>query len=203
MSYLAFEIERIDCNLAGGKQDQYAATFGGVNFIEFYENDRVIVNPLRLKSELINELEFNMMLYFTGRSRKSDNIIRNQTKNVNSGNKDPINAMHIIKKNAFLMKEKLLRGNISSLGEIFRISWENKKKMAQGITSEEIDKIYNIVIDNGAYGGKITGAGGGGYLMIIAPRSARISLQNKLSEFGGKFVDFSFVEHGVESWTVS
>src|SRR5664280_328429 len=112
MAHLAYQVERVDLGLSGGKQDQYAATFGGFNFIEFYKDDRVIVNPLRMKRWIVDELEVSMVLFYTGASRSSDKIIREQQKNTSSGKKAPVEATHRIKKNSYIMKDFLLKGDI-------------------------------------------------------------------------------------------
>lgn len=118
IAHLAYEIERIDLNMSGGKQDQYAATFGGVNYIEFLSNDRVIVNPLQLKPEILNELELNLLLYFTATQRLSATIINEQVQNVKDKNEKSVDAMHNLKEQAHQMKDALLRGELNRIGEI-------------------------------------------------------------------------------------
>jgi len=162
IAHLAYEIEREDLLLSGGKQDQYAATFGGFNFIEFYKDDKVIVNPLRVKSLYRNQLEWNLVLYYTGTSRDSADIIDDQTKEFKFKKSDAIQAAHSIKKISFKMKEALLRGEIHKIGELLDKSWSYKKRMSSAITNIELDDIYNSAIQAGASGGKISGAGGGG-----------------------------------------
>ena len=140
IAQLAYDIERVDLAMAGGKQDQYAATFGGVNFMEFYEGNKVIVNPLRIKAELLNELQFNLILYYTDTSRESAKIIETQVGNAKAKKDKPVQAMHAVKEQAFLMKEALLKDELHKIGEILSVSWENKKKMAAGITNELISQ---------------------------------------------------------------
>nr|WP_231887771.1 hypothetical protein [Thermodesulfatator autotrophicus] len=142
IAHLAFEIERKDLSMAGGKQDQYAAIFGGFNFMEFYDNDKVIVNPLRIKPEVINELQFNLLLYYTGTSRLSSKIIEDQVKNVSGKREKSIEAMHKLKEQAIMMKEAILRGKLDEIGEILDFGWQYKKQMAEGITNSVIDEIY-------------------------------------------------------------
>src|ERR1700740_671259 len=146
IAHLAYEIERIDLNMSGGKQDQYAATFGGINFIEFLSNDRVIVNPLHLKNEILYELEFNLLLYFTATQRLSATIINEQVQNVKDKNEKSVDAMHNLKEQAHQMKDALLRGELNKLGEILSFGWDNKKNMAHSISNDLIDNIYNTAI---------------------------------------------------------
>ena len=202
LAHLAFEIERIDLSMAGGKQDQYAAAFGGFNFIEFFSGDKVIVNPLRIKKKIINELQYNLFLYYTGTSRLSAEIISNQVRNVKNGDNKSIEAMHKVKEQAVMMKEALLKGETDRIGEILNYGWQYKKEMAGCITNAVIDSIYESAMKHGAIGGKVTGAGGGGFMMIYCKGLKRYELFKGLEEFGGRFVDFHFCEHGVESWRV-
>ncbi len=161
IAQLAYQVERNDLGILGGKQDQYAATFGGFNFMEFYNNDRVIVNPLRIKQEYINELEFNFLVYYTVTSRLSSRIIEAQQKSVIEKNKKTIEAMHRLKEQAILMKEILLKGKLNYMGELLEYGWQYKKQMAEGISNPVIDEIYETAKKGGATGGKISGAGGG------------------------------------------
>src|SRR5687767_8933604 len=163
MAHYAYEIERQDLKMAGGKQDQYAATFGGVNFMEFFEDDKVIVNPLRIKQHYLFELENNLLLYYTSTSRESAEIIKKQSRNVVDKKGSSIEAMHQLKEQAKLMKEALLTGKLNEIGEILNIGFQQKRLMAEGISSPLMDDIYETAIKAGATGGKISGAGGGGF----------------------------------------
>jgi len=202
IAHLAFEIERKDLKMAGGKQDQYAATFGGFNFMEFYDNDKVIVNPLRIKSEIINELQFNLLLYYTGTSRLSSKIIEAQVKNVSGKKEKPIEAMHKLKEQAIMMKEAILKGKLNEIGEILDFGWQYKKQMAEGITNPVIDEIYETAKKAGAIGGKISGAGGGGFMMFYCPGNTRYKVIEALQKFGGEFRRFQFTKYGLETWRV-
>jgi D-glycero-alpha-D-manno-heptose-7-phosphate kinase len=202
IAHLAYEIERIDLGMAGGKQDQYAATFGGFNFMEFYAEDRVIVNPLRIKSEILNELQFNILLYYTGTSRLSSKIIEAQVENVKSKKENSIEAMHKLKEQAFLMKEAVLKSRLNEIGEILDYGWKYKKQMAEGITNPVIEEIYEEAKKAGATGGKLSGAGGGGFMMLYCPENARYKVIETLQKFGGEFRRFQFTERGVETWKV-
>jgi D-glycero-alpha-D-manno-heptose-7-phosphate kinase len=199
---LAYEIERIDLNMAGGKQDQYAATFGGFNFMEFHtQNDKVIVNPLRIRQEYIYELEFNTVLYQTGTSRLSSKIIEDQSRNVIRNNQIAIEAMHHLKEQAILMKEAILKGQLREIGPILDYGWNRKKRMADSISNPTIDEIYDTAIKAGSTGGKISGAGGGGYMMFYCPGNTRYQVIEALHKnFGGEFRRFQFAKHGLTSW---
>ncbi len=197
---LAWEIERVDLGMAGGKQDQYAATFGGVNFMEFYQDDKVIVNPLRVRPDILNELSNNIVLYYTQTSRYSSDIIKNQMKNVKDKKQATLEATHNLKKQAVMMKEAVLKGELDEIGKILNFGWENKKRMASGITNPEIDKIYQTAMENGATGGKISGAGGGGFMFFYCPGNARFTVKEALERLGGYVLPFEFNNSGLTSW---
>ncbi|MCK7536119.1 MAG: hypothetical protein MZV63_36590 [Marinilabiliales bacterium] len=162
LARLAYQIERVDLNMAGGKQDQYAATFGGVNFMEFFKDDKVIVNPLRIKSVYLNELSHNLILYNTKTSRVSSSIIERQARNITENKSKYIEATHKLKEQAIMMKEALLKGDIDQIGPVLDFGWKYKKQIASGITNHLIDSIYDAAMASGATGGKISGAGGEG-----------------------------------------
>jgi len=203
LAHLAYEIERIDLNMAGGKQDQYAATFGGVNFMEFYKDDKVIVNPLRIKADILNELAYNLVLYYTGTSRVSAQIIEAQRQNVQNKKMKSIEAMHNIKKQATIMKEALLKGEVDKIGEILDYGWQHKKQMADNITNTEIDALYQKVLAAGANGGKMSGAGGGGFMFFYCPGNTRHNVIKMLEENGGQVKRYEFVTTGLQTWTVA
>ncbi|MFQ5822864.1 MAG: dehydrogenase [bacterium] len=202
IAHLAYEIERIDLGLAGGKQDQYAATFGGFNFMEFYAEDRVIVNPLRIKSWIIEELESSMILYFTGMSRESAKIIAEQTNNVKDNNLNSIEAMHKLKADALVMKEMLLKGDIKTFAKYIGKSWIAKKNMASSITNKNIDEIYKEALNQGALSGKISGAGGGGFMMLMVDPVKKLKVLKALKKFDGKAVNFHFTNQGTVGWKI-
>jgi D-glycero-alpha-D-manno-heptose-7-phosphate kinase len=181
IAHLAYEIERVDLNMSGGKQDQYAATFGGINFIEFLANDRVIVNPLQLKPEILNELELNLLLYFTATQRLSATIINEQVQNVKDKNVKSVDAMHNLKQQAHQMKDALLRGELNKIGEIFSFGWENKKNMAHSIS----------------------GAGGGGFMFFFCPLITKIKVLHAIEKLGGKSQPFKFTQQGLVTWTIN
>ena len=202
MAHIAYEIERLELKMAGGKQDQYAATFGGVNFMEFYADDKVIVNPLRIKSSYLNELENNLLLYFTATSRLSSVIIEAQSKNVEAQNQVSIDAMHFLKEQSKMMKEALLKGNIDEIGPILDFGFKHKKQMAKGISNSMLDEIYDAALKAGATGGKITGAGGGGFMMFYCPGNSNYNVREILSTLGGNLRPYQFAEKGLFTWSI-
>lgn len=202
IAHLAFQIEREDLQLAGGKQDQYAATFGGVNFMEFYNDDKVIVNPLRIRPEYLHELGNNLVLYFTDSSRESAAIIKEQVKNVHEKNEKSIEAMHQLKEQSRMMKEALLKGKLNDFGEILDFGFQQKRKMAHNISNSMIEDIYDAAKKAGATGGKISGAGGGGFMIFYCPGNTRYAVIETLKTFGGDIKNYLFTKYGLTTWTV-
>jgi len=199
---LAYEIERFDLQLSGGKQDQYAATFGGFNFMEFKKDEQVIVNPLRIKQWIVDELESSLILYYTGTTRSSAKIIDEQKENTSRGNQMAIQAMHRIKQSSIDMKGALLNGDMHQFGEIISRAWEDKKRMASSISNGKIDKIFEAAFQSGALSGKISGAGGGGYIIFVVDPVNRINVINKLNKLNGKVVNFQFSKGGCHGWVI-
>jgi len=197
----AYAIERVDLGLAGGRQDQYAATFGGVNFMEFYAEDKVIVNPLRVKPEYLHELQNNLVLYYTDTSRESAAIIKEQQQNVKDKDKGSIDAMHQLKEQSRMMKEALLRGQLGRIGEILDFGFQQKRRMAKNISNASLEEVYDIARKAGATGGKISGAGGGGFMIFYCPGTTRYGVIEALRTFGGREKDYSFTKYGLTSWT--
>ena len=202
IAHLAYSIERDDLQLAGGKQDQYAATFGGVNFMEFYDGDKVIVNPLRIRTEYMHELANNLILYFTATSRESATIIKEQVKNVNEKNEKSIEAMHQLKEQSKRMKESLLKGLLNDFGEILDFGFQQKRKMAHNISNSNIEAIYDAAKNAGAKGGKIIGAGGGGFMIFYCPGNSRYQVIKALNTFGGEIKNYTFTKYGLTTWTI-
>lgn len=199
---LAYEIERIDIGLSGGKQDQYAAAFGGFNFMEFLQNDHVIVNPLRIKPWVVEELEASLLLFFTGASRSSAKIIDEQKKNTRENNPTAIEAMHKIKQSAIDMKTAILRGEINTFATILGQAWEDKKKMANSITNPMIQEAFDKALNAGAIAGKVSGAGGGGFIMFVVEPTKRKEVEKALSTLEGRVVEFQFSDKGTQSWKI-
>ena len=199
---LAYEIERKDLGLSGGKQDQYAAAFGGFNFIEFLTDDRVIVNPLKVKRWITDELEASLILYFTGRSRSSARIIDEQKRNASSGSKTPIEALHLIKQSAIDMKAAILKGDMGEFARIVARGWEEKKKLAGGITTPVIEEAFNVAIPAGAKAGKVSGAGGGGFIMFVVEPTLKKQVEEALSALDGYVLPFQFTDGGAHGWKI-
>ncbi|TKB03482.1 dehydrogenase [Alteromonas portus] len=202
LAHLAYEIEREDCKLSGGKQDQYAATFGGFNFMEFYQ-DRVLVNPLRIRNDIQNELESQIILYFTGLSRDSGKIIDDQIKASTKTDSDKsLEALHKVKQSAFEMKECLLRNDIEGMSRVLEASWLAKKSTSSSISNSYIEEVASMAIENGAKSLKLSGAGGGGFMMLFVDPVDKQPLIKKLKQTSGQVHNFQFTNFGVKAWTV-
>ncbi len=202
MAKVAYEIERIELNMAGGKQDQYAATFGGINFMEFFNDNKVVVNPLRVRNQYLYELAHNLLLYNTKTSRLSSVIIEKQSENICNNNIQCVEATHKLKEQAVMMKDAILKGELDAIGDILDFGWQNKKKIAPGISNSLIDEIYETAINNGATGGKISGAGGGGFMIFYCPNNKRYKVIDALARFGGIANRYEFTKTGLMSWTI-
>lgn len=202
ISRLAYEIERKDLGLSGGKQDQYAAAFGGFNYMEFLPNDIVIVNPLKIKRWIVDELEASMLLYFTGRSRSSAAIIEEQKKNTSQGANEAIEAMHKIKQSAKDMKLAILKGDIDGFADIIREGWDNKKRMASHVTNPMIQEAIDVAISAGAKAGKVSGAGGGGFIMFVVEPTRKKEVENALKRLNGFVMPFQFSDGGAHGWKI-
>ncbi len=200
LASLAFQIERVDCGLQGGRQDQYSATFGGFNFMEFYADNRAVVNPIHLKPAVLCELEASILLFYTGVSRESAKIIAVQSSNVSDGRQDAVDAMHGIKREARVMKDCLLRGDLDGVIDSLRDGWQHKKNSASGVSTSQIEHIYSAAIEAGALAGKVSGAGGGGFMMFFVPPARRMSVMRTLSEFKGHTSNCHFTSHGAQAW---
>ena len=205
LAHTAYVVEREEAGLEGGKQDQYAAAFGGFNFMEFGQNGRVLVNPLRIKEWVVSELEASLLLYFTGNARSSADIIREQSQNVRKRNETALEAMHSIKKEALRMKECLLRGDLHGLHEVLRRSWDSKKRMASQISNEQIESLYERALQAGAYCAKISGAGGGGFMMFLTDpiHKDKVAAALLSNHREGKAFGCHFTGLGVQAWRVS
>lgn len=202
IAHLAYKIERVDCGLQGGRQDQYSATFGGFNFMEFYADERAVINPLRIKNWIICELEASLVLFFTGVSRESAHIIADQSDNVRAGLVDALEAMHGIKREALVMKECLLRGDFEGLVQSMRLGWESKKRSAKTVSNPHIDEIYDAAIKAGALAGKVSGAGGGGFMLFFVPTERRMDVIRALNKFEGQVSNCHFTKHGTQAWRI-
>ncbi len=204
IAHLAYEIEREELRFAGGKQDQYAAAFGGFNFIEFGPGpDRVLVNPLRIKDWVRNELEASTVLFYTGQSRESAKIIEQQIESTKAKASSSVGAMVALKQDAISMKEAILRGDLKRYSDILRQSWDAKKRLAASVSNPHLDAIYDDAINAGALSGKISGAGGGGFFMFFVPPNKRMALIRQLQNRKGQVINFHFTSIGSQSWVQS
>ena len=201
---LAFEIERVDLGLAGGRQDQYAAAFGGVNFMEFYANDRVVVNPLRIKNWILSELESSIVLYYTGESRESARIIDEQRKLMKSHEVDSLSALHALKEEAVAMKESLLRGELRQFAECMEKGWDAKKRTASSISNARIERTIAVARESGAYAAKVSGAGGGGFVILFVDPERRAEVRRALHGLGeGEVQPCHFTKQGTQGWRIN
>ncbi|WP_373355958.1 hypothetical protein [Pseudoroseicyclus sp. CXY001] len=200
IAHLAYEIERIDLAQAGGKQDQYAAAFGGVNFIEFLAGDRVIVNPLRVAPAIRYELESRLVTCQSGVSRHSSAIIERQTASVKEADCKAIDAMHRLKSDSIEMKRALLMGDFGAMAEILNHSWAAKKATAAAVTSPHIDAIVEHALANGAEAGKISGAGGGGFMFFLVAPTRRHQLIEALRQKGTEADAVVLSDTGCRAW---
>jgi len=200
VAHLAFEIERVDLALAGGKQDHYAAAFGGVNFIEFMADDRVIVNPLRIPRAALNELETSLVTCFSGISRRSEEIIDEQRKGMSEKMVRTIEGLHQLKSDALKMKQALLRADIPEMARVLNQSWLAKKETASGVSTTKIETLHEAAIKAGALAGKISGAGGGGFIMFLVPPEQRLKVISALNDAGGRAEGVQLTADGAESW---
>lgn len=201
IAHLGVSIEREDLQFVGGKQDQYAATFGGFNFMEFHKKNRIIVNPLRIKPSVIKELEFHLLLFYTQINRESARIIEVQKANVERQEKDAIEATHQLKDLAYKMKEAILKDELFKIGEVLKSAWGNKKLLATGISNRMIEDIYETAIKAGASGGKISGAGGGGFMIFYCPGNSRFNVIKALKAKGITQQKYTFYPTGLDTWT--
>ena len=196
---LAYQLERKELGLAGGKQDQYASVFGGFNFMEF-KAGATIVTPLRVKSDVLNELHYQLLLGNTGKTRDSSNIIHSQTQGYLQGNEQVVDALERTKHLAREMKDALLCGQIRRIGELLNEAWTYKKRFTTQISNERIDRIYDTALANGAVGGKISGAGGGGFMFFICEYDRKHTVANELSKLGVDIVNYNFDKYGLQTW---
>jgi len=202
LANLAWSIEREDLGLAGGRQDQFAAVFGGFNVMEFGAAGHSLVQPLRLKEATVRELEASLILYFTGTTRESATVVSSQASNLRSGNADTLAATHQLKAEALAVKEALLRGNLDALASSVERGWLAKKATSQGVSTSEIERVRQVAIEAGALTGKISGGGGGGFIWFLVDPTKRPAVLRALEAEPGYFDFCHFTQQGVVSWTV-
>ncbi|MFO1126417.1 MAG: hypothetical protein U1E25_14815 [Methylocystis sp.] len=203
IAQLAWQIERLDLGLAGGRQDQYAAAFGGVNFIDFLPDDSVIVNPLRLVPGAIEEVESSLVICFTGQSRSSHDIIVQQTRGVTAADPQSMEAMHQLKEDAHRMKLAFVHGDVLGMADVLKRSWIAKRNTAKGVSNEAINHFQEVAAGSGALAGKISGAGGGGFMMFIVKPEDRQRLISALRQAGGSADSVAFTHTGSVTWTAT
>ena len=200
---LAFEIERKDFGQAGGSQDQYAATFGGFNMMEFGPADRIVVNPLRIKAETLSELEASILLFHTGVSHDSAEIIERQAEYISSGSASKLAATHALKEEAIAMKEALLKGDLVGLAGVLDRGWQAKKQLAEGISNPQIERSFDVARRAGALAGKVSGAGGGGYVLFLTDPVRRPVVVKALDDLHmGRVEPVHFVSEGAVAWSL-
>ena len=199
MAKLAFKLEREELGFAGGKQDHYSAVFGGFNFMEFKKTD-TIVTPLRIKNDILNELHYHLLLCYTGQTRDSANIIEDQRVGMKVAESPVMEALDNAKRLAYETKDALMKGDIRRIGELLDESWQYKKKFTGHITNPYIDSIYDSAKQNGAIGGKISGAGGGGYMFFICEYDRKYLVADSLQRHGAQIVNFNFDKNGLQTW---
>ena len=200
---LAYDIERQQLGLMGGKQDQYAAAFGGFNFTEFLKGGvGVIVNPLRLRQSYLNEFESSLVICFSGQSRESAEIIKQQVGGLNKLDEATLEAMHQIKEHAYVMKAHLLAGNMRGMADVLLQSWRSKKRTASSISNDTVERLLDVALSSGAWAGKVSGAGGGGFIMLMTDPEKRFGLIRGLNEAGGAASAVKLTFEGAEAWAV-
>lgn len=196
---LAYDVERNDLGIAGGMQDQYAAAFGGFNFIEF-TSDGVCVTPLRLPPDAVAELHMHLLLCYTGATRFSGAILQEQTSNVVREEPDVMASLGGLKDLTIELKTALLKGRYGEFGDLLDQAWQMKRHLASSISNETIDQLYDDARKAGALGGKLLGAGGGGHVLFFVPFNKRNRVREALTQRGMSVVDFQFEWRGAYSW---
>jgi D-glycero-alpha-D-manno-heptose-7-phosphate kinase len=196
---LAYEVERKDVGIPGGMQDQYASTFGGFNLIEF-KKDATIVNPLRIRREILHEMEYNSLLCFTGSTRRSGGILKRQIESYENKNPRVLDALERIKDLTFQMKDLLLTGNLTDFAKLLNSEWELKKNLDQAISTEETDKLLLAARGAGAIGGKLLGAGGGGFLLLYCEPGKQVRVKSAVEALGARTFPIRFDKDGLQTW---
>ena len=179
-----------------GKQDQYIAAYGGLTCFQFLPNGHVEAHPLKIDSETLYNLEDNLLLFFTGYSRSAGTILREQDEKSRTSDKEMIDNLHFVKDLGYQSQEALETGDLPRFGQLMNVHWERKKQRSGGMSNPDIDKWYNLAMDNGALGGKLIGAGGGGFLMFYAADKTR--LRHAMRQTGLTEVRFRFDFEGTK-----
>ena len=174
-----------------GKQDQYLAALGGFVVLKIDNNGVVEAKKISLDQSRMNELKRNLLIFYTGQQRKNNKILKEQDNSTKKNKKEVLNSLHYIKESGHKILQIVESGNLDELGLMFREHWEMKKKLSSGVTNNQIDSIYNTALDNGAIGGKISGAGGGGFFTFYCNKDHQ-KLRNAMSNLGLKELDYAF-----------
>lgn len=196
---MAYLIERSDVGIPGGMQDQYAAAFGGFNLMKF-EKTGVSVEPISLSKSVKNELEYRLLLCSTGTTRPSGGILGRQIKSYREKNPKVMEALHEIKKLTLELHHELIHGRVEEFGELLGNEWELKKKIDPAISNDEVDRLYHTALDSGAIGGKLLGAGGGGYLLLFAEDGSQKKISSAVIKAGSRVENVRFEDQGLETW---
>lgn len=199
LAELAYEIERVDLAMKGGKQDQYGIAFGGFNFIEF-ARDQIIVHPLRLDPAVLKDLECHLLLCYTGRTRLSAGVIGRQEDFVRQKRPETLAGLEGLRTLCYEMKNALLRGRLGDFGELLNAEWRHKVEANPQVTTPAIDEMLAVARREGAIGGKLLGAGAGGYLLLFCEVNRKHKVYQALEKLGGQFMNFSFVDDGLAVW---
>jgi D-glycero-alpha-D-manno-heptose-7-phosphate kinase len=199
---LAATIERQELGLVGGLQDQYASSFGGFNFMEF-EADRTVINPLRIPEPVLDELESNLLLCFTGSTRAGAHVIDDQIRRYEGSEEATVEGLRTQKRLAVDMKDALLRGELVRFGELLDAAWHAKRAMSPRIPNGFIDDAYETAREAGAIGGKVTGAGGGGYMVFYCRYDRKHHVAEALRAAGAEIDEFAFEHRGLCTWRPS
>jgi D-glycero-alpha-D-manno-heptose-7-phosphate kinase len=199
---LTYKAERIELGVAGGWQDQYAAVFGGFNMIEF-RPDGVVVIPLRLPSDLLLELQFNLLLFRVGGSRNSGNIAAAQQRRFREQQADIVKQYEAMSALTLTMRDDLLKGSLHAFGTRLDTAWAVKKQFSPQIAPAAIDALYTAGRSAGALGGKLLGAGGSGYLLFYCEPPRQQALEDAMADQGAKRERFEFIDHGLQTWTAA
>jgi D-glycero-alpha-D-manno-heptose-7-phosphate kinase len=194
----AFHIARNVLGRPVGKQDEYASAFGGLNFISFHKDGATHVEPLNLEPDLVRELQSSLLLFFTGESHHSWTILKEQEASVRKVGSGTVEYLHEIRKLAEPMKAALLSGELREFGLLLHEGWEIKKRLSSKISNGHIDEMYKSALQNGALGGKITGAGGGGFLLLFCPLQYQQNVREALVSMGAREMGFEFDFQGAQ-----
>jgi D-glycero-alpha-D-manno-heptose-7-phosphate kinase len=194
----AFHITRTVLGRRVGKQDEYAAAFGGLNFITFSSDGSVQVEPLELDQGLLREFQSNLLLFFTGSAHHSWTILEEQEQSTRHRTGSTVEALHEVRRFADRMRDALQKGELAAFGAMLDEAWQAKKRVSNKISSPRIDRLYQIARENGALGGKITGAGGGGFLLLYCESRHHPAVRQALSAEGIQDVAFGFDFQGAQ-----